>query len=262
MLGQWVGKEMIEDQKSREMRPVAPGDILVLVRKRDGFVPTLLRTLKATTDIPVAGADRLRLTDHIAVQDLMALGGFVLLADDDLSLAALFKSPLLDLNEDDLFRLTASRPEGMSVWRHLLELAETDQRLELVTDKLKRWIARSAHQSPHDFYAALLGPDGGRRAYLARLGHEVGDVLDEFLGLTLDHEQAGLPGLQSFLAMLETDTPEIKREMEGQSGAVRIMTVHAAKGLEFGHEVERVSGRFGRRGVPAQPSTTALAVAA
>jgi hypothetical protein len=31
------------------MRPMAPGDILVLVRKRDGFVPTLLRTLKAMT---------------------------------------------------------------------------------------------------------------------------------------------------------------------------------------------------------------------
>ncbi|MEM5493577.1 double-strand break repair helicase AddA [Hoeflea sp. AS16] len=232
VLSQWVGREVIEDQKSKQMRPVAPGDILVLVRKRDGFVPTLLRTLKATTDIPVAGADRLRLTDHIAVQDLMALGRFVLLGDDDLSLAALFKSPLLDLSEEDLFAVTAGRAAGVSVWRRLQELAGAEPRFADVVERLKRWSARSAHQSPHDFYAALLGPDGGRKAYLARLGHEVGDVLDEFLGLTLDHEQAGLPGMQSFLAMLETDTPEIKREMEGQSGAVRIMTVHAAKGLE------------------------------
>jgi ATP-dependent helicase/nuclease subunit A len=67
---------LIEDQKTRKLRPITPGDILVLVRKRDGFVPTLLRTLKAMTGIPVAGADRLRLTDHIAVQDLMALGWF------------------------------------------------------------------------------------------------------------------------------------------------------------------------------------------
>ncbi|SOE16996.1 DNA helicase/exodeoxyribonuclease V subunit A [Hoeflea halophila] len=232
VLRHWVGKEMIEDQKSRKIRPVAPGDVLVLVRKRDGFVPTLLRTLKATTDIPVAGADRLRLTDHIAVQDLIALGRFVLLSDDDLSLAALFKSPLLGLDEDDLFLLTSQRPDGMSVWRRLRDLAETDPRFETAVAKLKRWSSRAAQLPPHDFFASLLGPDGGRRAYLARLGHEVGDVLDEFLGLTLDHEQAGLPGLQSFLAMLETDTPEIKREMEGQSGAVRIMTVHAAKGLE------------------------------
>jgi ATP-dependent helicase/nuclease subunit A len=92
----WIDNELIEDQKTRKhMRPITPGDVLVLVRKRDGFVPTLLRTLKAMTGIPVAGADRLRLTDHIAVQDLMALGRFVLLDEDDLSLAALIKSPLL-----------------------------------------------------------------------------------------------------------------------------------------------------------------------
>ena len=232
LLTQWVGREMIEDQKSGKLRPVAPGDILVLVRKRDGFVPTLLRTLKATTDIPVAGADRLRLTDHIAVQDLMALGRFAVLPEDDLSLAALIKSPLLGLDEDDLFRLAALRPDGMSVWRMLGELALTDAAFAAVLQKLNHWTAKAAELPPHDFFASVVGPDGGRRAYLARLGHEVGDVLDEFLGLALDHEQAGLPGLQSFLAMLETDAPEIKREMEGQSGAVRIMTVHAAKGLE------------------------------
>ncbi|WP_161784993.1 double-strand break repair helicase AddA [Hoeflea sp. BAL378] len=232
LLGHWVGRETIEDHKTGTLRLVAPGDILVLVRKRDGFVPTLLRTLKATTDIPVAGADRLRLTDHIAVQDLIALGRFALLAEDDLSLAALIKSPLLGLGEDELFRLAALRPETLSVWRRLRALAESDPAFATVEQKLVRWRARATHLPPHDFYAALLGPDGGRRAYLGRLGHEVGDVLDEFLGLALDHEQAGLPGLQSFLAMLETEAPEIKREMEGQSGAVRIMTVHAAKGLE------------------------------
>ena len=232
VLSQWIGREMIEDQKSGQLRPITPGDVLVLVRKRDGFVPTLLRTLKATTNFPVAGADRLRLTDHIAVQDLIALGRFALLSEDDLSLAALIKSPLLDLDEDDLCRLTALRPAGMSVWRMLCELAEADPAFASARQKLSRWMTRALHLPPHDFFASLLGPDGGRRAYLARLGHEVGDVLDEFLGLALDHEQSGLPGLQSFLAMLETDMPEIKREMEGQSDAVRIMTVHAAKGLE------------------------------
>ncbi|MDP3524764.1 MAG: 3'-5' exonuclease, partial [Hoeflea sp.] len=232
LLGQWVGRETIEDQKSGKLRTVAPGDILVLVRKRDGFVPTLLRTLKATTDIPVAGADRLRLTDHIAVQDLIALGRFALLPDDDLSLASLVKSPLLGLGEDDLFRLAALRPDGQSLWRRLDALADTEPAFAAARQKLARWALRAAEMQPHEFYAALLGPEGGRRAYLARLGHEVGDVLDEFLGLALDHEQAGLPGLQSFLAMLETEAPEIKREMEAQSGAVRIMTVHAAKGLE------------------------------
>jgi ATP-dependent helicase/nuclease subunit A len=232
VLGDWIGHELIEDQKTRQLRPITAGDVLVLVRKRDGFVPTLLRTLKARTKIPVAGADRLRLTDHIAVQDLVALGRFVLLEEDDLSLAALIKSPLIDLDEDALFQLTAKRPENCSVWQHLGELSRTSARFATVREHLVRWQDMAGRQQPHDFYASVLGPEGGRQSYLSRLGHEAGDVLDEFLGLALDHEQAGLPGLQAFLAMLETDSPEIKREMEAGSGAVRIMTVHAAKGLE------------------------------
>ena len=40
------------------------------------------------------------LTEHIAVMDLMALGRVVLLPEDDLSLAALLKSPLIGLDED------------------------------------------------------------------------------------------------------------------------------------------------------------------
>ncbi|WP_420407688.1 double-strand break repair helicase AddA [Hoeflea sp.] len=232
VLGQWIGRETIEDQKTKKLRPITAGDVLVLVRKRDGFVPTLLRTLKARTGIPVAGADRLRLTDHIAVQDLAALGRFVLLEEDDLSLAALIKSPLLDLDEDALFELAAGRSENASVWQHLCELAQTSSRFAAVRERLVRWRDMAGWLQPHDFYALVLGPEGGRQAYLSRLGHEAGDVLDEFLGLALDHEQAGVPGLQAFLAMLETDSPEIKREMEAGSGAVRIMTVHAAKGLE------------------------------
>jgi ATP-dependent exoDNAse (exonuclease V) beta subunit len=88
-----------------------------------------------------------------------------------------------------------------------------------------------------------LDPDGGRQAYLSRLGHEVGDVLDEFLGLTLDHEQAGLPGLQAFLAMLESDTPEIKREMEGR---IRRGADHDRSCGQGAGGPDRVPGRFGR----------------
>lgn len=232
VLSGWIGRETILDAKTGAARPITPGDVLVLVRKRDGFVPTLLRTLKARARIPVAGADRLKLTDHIAVQDLIALGRFCLLEEDDLALAGLIKSPLIGMDEEALFTLGNGRSEGQSVWSRLNELAQSQQEFAAARDRLDRWRRLVRTLQPHDFYATVLGPDGGRQAYLRRLGHEAGDVLDEFLGLGLDHEQAGLPGLQSFLAMLESDAPEIKREMEAGSGAVRIMTVHAAKGLE------------------------------
>tara|TARA_R100001129_G_scaffold73684_3_gene50265 strand:- start:39450 stop:43034 length:3585 start_codon:yes stop_codon:yes gene_type:complete len=227
----WIGSETIADKKGN-LRPITPGDILVLVRKRDGFVPTLLRMLKADGNIPVAGADRLQLTDHIAVQDLIALGRHVLHAGDDLSLAGLVKSPLVELDEDALFRLAAGREEGVSLARRLAELAGTDPSFAEFHKSVVHWRELAGQLSVHDFYATILGPEGGRAAYLGRLGTEVGDVLDEFLGLALDHDEAGIPGLQSFIAMLDSQSPEIKREMEQEGDAVRVMTVHASKGLE------------------------------
>src|SRR5690606_2792868 len=92
-------------------RALVPGDVMVLVRKRDRFIHALSRELK-NLEIPVAGADRLLLTGHIAVQDLMAIARIALQPEDDLSLAALLKSPVFGLTEDQLFDLAASRPHG------------------------------------------------------------------------------------------------------------------------------------------------------
>ena len=83
-----------------------------------------------------------------------------------------------------------------------------------------------------EFYSGVLGRDGVRKRMIARLGQEAGDILDEFLNFCLAEERAGLPGLEAFLATLESAGPEIKREMDQGRDEVRIMTVHAAKGLE------------------------------
>ncbi|MGO7601879.1 3'-5' exonuclease, partial [Rhizobium ruizarguesonis] len=56
--------------------------------------------------------------------------------------------------------------------------------------------------------------------------------LDEFLTFTLDHESSVLPGLQSVISTLELEAPVVKREQDNGRNEVRIMTVHASKGLE------------------------------
>jgi len=66
---------------------VRPGDILVLVRQRGALFEAIIRALK-DENVDVAGADRLVLTEHIAVMDLMALADALLLPDDDLALAS------------------------------------------------------------------------------------------------------------------------------------------------------------------------------
>ncbi len=230
-VSEMVGKETIIDKGVERL--IEAGDILVLVRKRDAFVNALTRALKRRDNIPVAGADRLRLTSHIAVQDLLALGRFLLLPRDDLSLAAVLKSPLFNLTEEDVFEATALRPEETSAWDHLNDLAtEHPLRFHAAVNQLHHLLSLSRQTSPHDLFARLLGEQGGRRRFLGRLGTEAGDILDEFLTFALDHETHGLPGLQAFISTLEIESPEVKREQDSGRNEVRIMTVHASKGLE------------------------------
>ncbi|THV22135.1 double-strand break repair helicase AddA [Peteryoungia ipomoeae] len=230
-ISEMVGREMIIEKGRKRL--VQPGDILVLVRKRDGFVNGLTRALKRPYNVPVAGADRLKLTSHIAVQDLLALGRFLLLPADDLSLAALLKSPLFNHSEDELMALAADRQDQQSLFHRLKEISEVPgSPFKVTVTQIEMFIDKSKTFSVHDFYARVLGLHGGRKAYLGRLGSEVSDILDEFLGFALAFETSGLPGLQSFVSTLELEAPEVKREQDKERNEVRIMTVHASKGLE------------------------------
>lgn len=209
---------------------ISAGDILVLVRKRDAFVPALVRALKARS-IPVAGSDRLVLTDHIAVKDLIALGQVMVLREDDLSLAALLKSPLFNWSEGDLFEVAAGRDS--TLWRSLEAKAENGHAVSAdALATLRDWLGSADFERPFEFYSRILDKDGGRRNFKARFGGEVDDVIDQFMRLALDAETLQTPSLDRFLMDLQTSEIVIKRELDTARSDIRIMTVHGAKGLE------------------------------
>ena len=224
----WLDTGEIIEGKGRRLRP---GDVMVLVRKRDSFVHALAKSLKEK-HVPVAGADRLSLPGHIAVKDLAALGRFLIQPEDDLSLAAVLRSPIFGVSEETLFDLANGRPEGRSLNAALQDRTDVDAALRKIAAQLEEWASEAAFKPVFEFYAGVLGRDGVRRRMIARLGLEAGDILDEFQSFCLAEERAGLPGLEAFLATLDSAGPEIKREMDQGRDEVRIMTVHAAKGLE------------------------------
>ncbi|WP_372426412.1 double-strand break repair helicase AddA [Salinarimonas chemoclinalis] len=208
------------------------GDVLVLVRKRNAAFHAVIKALK-DAGLPVAGADRLSLTRHIAVEDLIAAGRAALLPDDDLTLAAALKSPLVALDDDDLVRLATRRPLETSLADAIAARAgEGDAAAARAREALDAWRALAAAHGPFGFYAALLGPRGGRRALVARLGSEAGDAIDAFLSLAREAEAPEAPSLARFLAGFEGAEREIKRDLESGADEVRVMTVHGAKGLE------------------------------
>jgi ATP-dependent helicase/nuclease subunit A len=210
-------------------RPIEPGDILILLRKREPMAALLQAALKQA-GVPVAGADRVALLDTLAVMDLLALADALLLPDDDLQLAAALKSPLFGLSDDDLFRLAYNRPG--SLWQSLQEAAEGDASLAAMAAKLKRWRALAFSAPPADFLAHILEGEGGREAFGARLGTQCYDALSELLALAEDFGSRGEGSLSEFLAFVRESASEVKRETDQAAREVRIMTVHGAKGLE------------------------------
>ncbi len=205
------------------------GDMLVLVRRRGKAFNAIIQALKHA-GIPVAGADRLKLTEHIAIIDLMNLADALLLPQDDLALATALKSPLFGLDDDDLFKLAWDRPGSLRA--ALDHHAAGDGKLNGALKRLAACERRFAGETPFSFYAWLLGGDGGRAKILRRLGHEANDALDEFLELALGYERKAPASLQGFVAWLRAADTEVKRDMEISRDEVRVMTVHGAKGLE------------------------------
>ena len=219
--------ERVVDAETGGPRRIRPGDVLILVRRRNAFFEAVIRALKDRS-VKVAGADRLKLVDHIAVMDLIAAGRAALTRDDDLTLACVLKSPLIGLGEEALYALAAERRGSLAS-----ALAASDDPLARAAEqRLALWRARAETLGPYAFYARLIGEDGGRKALIARLGPDAADPIDEFLALALAHERSEAPSLTRFLAEIEEDEAEIKRDLEAECDGVRVLTVHASKGLE------------------------------
>ena len=212
-----------------DRRALRYGDVLVLVRRRGNAFDAVIQALKRG-GVPVAGADRLKLTEHIAIIDLMNLADALLLPQDDLALAVALKSPLFGLDDDDLFKLA---------WQRKGSLRESlGNRRPQMTIFATRWIALSnvsaASQPKHRFHSTrgCWAAQAGGQRILRRLGPEANDAIDEFLELALAYEKKAPASLQGFTAWLRAADTEVKRDMEISRDEVRVMTVHGAKGLE------------------------------
>ncbi|WP_353216146.1 UvrD-helicase domain-containing protein, partial [Sandarakinorhabdus sp.] len=209
-------------------RRAAPQDVMILVRRRGRLMNALVGALHEQ-GVAVAGADRLNLAEPLAVADLVALVKFVCQPGDDLTLAALLVSPLVGLNHDDLTSLAAGR--SGSLWAAVQASTDAD------AVRAHAWLAAalrlgSAVSPYHYLESVLSGPLAGRSRLLARLGEEARDAIDTVLDQALACEAAGAASLQAFLSWMDAKDLEVKRDPEAALDAVRLLTVHGAKGLQ------------------------------
>ena len=227
----WLNK----GEKLADGKPIAPGDIMILLRRRGRFADLMVRALKVA-DVPVTGIDRMHLIQQLPVMDLLALLQFALLPEDDLTLATILRGPLLGFSEEQLMELAIGRKE--TLWQSLIDKSGKNKVFVTAQKYLRALLNKADFVSPYALLECLLDEPcpaneiSGRRAIWARLGTDALDPLGELLNAAQDYGRRHAPSLQGFLHWLAATEAEIKRELDQGGGEVRIMTVHAAKGLE------------------------------
>ena len=212
-------------------RPLSAGDVLILVRSR-GELASLIVARLFEEGVPVAGIDRLHLQEPLAVKDLLAAVAFAAQPLDDLNLANLLVSPLMGWSQELLLELAYGR--GYTpLWQRLGERSDLKPEFREVRDQLTALLAMADFTTPHRFLETILsGPMDGRRKLYSRLGMAARDPIDELLASAIEFEHQEIASLDRFLSWFARGEVEIKRDPSAPTNAVRVMTVHGAKGLE------------------------------
>jgi ATP-dependent helicase/nuclease subunit A len=208
-------------------RPIQPGDILILVQRRSALFHEIIRECKSA-NLPIAGADRLKVGAELAVRDLAALLSFLATPEDNLSLAIALKSPLFGWTEAELFALAHPRDSGY-LWPALRDKPDDHPETVAVLNDL---LGKADFLRPYDLIERILTRHNGRHRLLSRLGPEAEDGIDALLSQAMAYERHAVDSLTGFLIWLEADNLEIKRQMDSAGNRIRVMTVHGAKGLE------------------------------
>lgn len=206
--------------------PATPRDILVLVMKRDAFSDALGHAL-IQRQIPFCGRDRMMFSEDLVIEDLLALARWALLPLDDFSLACVLRGTLMGCSEDTLYRLAHNRGEA-SLWARVKQYGERER---LPVERLLRWKKDALELSPTAFFMTIL--EESRARIVSRLGHIDEELLDAFILWIFTAEQKGNVSLTHILKAFSEEDPVFRRDLShAGEDAVRIMTVHGAKGLE------------------------------
>ncbi|WP_218460193.1 UvrD-helicase domain-containing protein [Rickettsia sp. TH2014] len=209
-----------EQIKSKEILPstasrISEKDFMILVRKRDEFSNNLIKEL-SKAKLKVEISDRINLKENLTIMDLISVAKFVLLSDDDLNLAGLLKSPIIGMNEKQLYELLVNKTNS-SLWDNLSACEE-------IYAKLNSLIEIYKISTVENFFDLVVNNLNLREIY-------DDDMINELLTLSKNYTNDIDNSLQGFIAWFENNDIYIKRDME-HSDKIRVMTVHGSKGLE------------------------------
>lgn len=216
-------------------RPIKPDDIIILLQNRSHLLKPIIRALKER-GVPVAGIDVMVLCEQPAVQDVLAICRFLLLPQDDLTLAEVLRGPLIRLTDEQLLSIAYGR-DG-TLWHALQKSGQEDAYINSICNYLKTILGLADTVSSFALLCHIYSSPcpahaiSGKSALVHRLGIDAIDPLEQLLTAARLHDETHPISLQLFVRSVANDESALKREQSEARGEIRIMTTHGAKGLE------------------------------
>lgn len=234
-----VGRVAI-DRDDGARTPLCYGDCLILLRDRTHA--SAYEEALRNAGIPYVGTGRGAFPDHLEVRDLVYLLKVLISPRDNLALASVLRSPIFDAGDDELMMLAQS---SVSPWWYdrLQQLddirAPPNTALARAKELLPRWAGLADRIPVHDLLDRIYNEGNVIERYLSAappyLQVRVEMNLNQFLALALDIDSGRYPGIARFLVQLQALTAgesESAYANDGTMNCVRLLTIHAAKGME------------------------------
>ncbi|NBV06080.1 MAG: hypothetical protein EBS06_02450 [Proteobacteria bacterium] len=222
-------KDWVENKRVLQSRieTLKYSDFMILLRKRtDGFDQILSRFFYQY-QIPFGGKNKIKFDDNIIIQDLLAAARFALSPFDDLNLAALLKSPIFNINEEELLEICLFKNNNQtSIYKALKQIPKFAN-ISIYLEVLEK---KAVQTNCFEFFYFLLSQEN-RQKIISRFNSESSEILDKFVLKVFDFANNFSASLQKFLEFIESFNPEISVTTENNN-QVLITTIHSAKGLQ------------------------------
>ena len=201
---------------------VAHKDIMVLFRKRCEKMKHLIQILKQN-NIPISEENKINFSDDIIILDLLSIVKFFLLPEDNFNLVCLLKAAFFNFTEEQIFKISYDRKKQ--------NVVDILQKLHPKTSKLLQELEESyKNLSLYDFYIHILYQKKFINNFYQEFGNNCQEIIDIFLDKISEFEKQLLGDKEVFLEWLQYNS-DINVDNNNLKG-VKIITVHAAKGLQ------------------------------